>query len=251
MAKIVHSCFSLLAVLITGCITASEDEVGTPVDGPAQAARSEEAAIPGLPRRCFSSSLGQIISVDLARQTIAPTLDHIESIDISSLGLIQNHLVACASYEGQIAILDLATGFTHTVEMPCTGVTAVGDRIYVQTLVTDLREYASLRALIANQPTRILPPPYASRVGAGNGRLLAAWHSADEVLAVDLDTAATTPIHLPDYDGWIFGLYENARVRLVAGGWVEKGLNVYDAASGQPIARLFPDTWLEGLACTP
>jgi hypothetical protein len=250
MAKFVHSCLAIVAALITGCITASEDEITTEVES-AQATLSADA-ISRLPRRCFSSSAGQVITLDLRREEITPTPDRIEALGLSSLGLIQDHLVACArpGPEGSVEVLDLATGFTNAIELPCDGVTAVDDKIYVQTLTADLSEYASLRALVANEPTRTLPAPFASRIGAGHGRLLAAWHSDDEVLAVDLRTAATTAIHLPDYDGWIFGLYENARVRLVTGGWVEKGINVYDATSGDPIVRLFPDTWLEGLACT-
>jgi hypothetical protein len=245
-----HSCLAVVAVLITGCITGSGDEITARVES-AEAEPSVDAAISGLPKRCFSSSLGQVITLDLQRQKITPTPDRIESTDLSSLGIVQNHLVACARPEGSVQILDLATGLTNAIEMPCDGVTAVDDKIYVQTLTVDLREFASLRALVANQPARILPAPFASRIGSGHGRLLAAWHSDDEVLAVDLRTAATTAIHLPNYDGWIFGLYENARVRLVTGGWVEKGINVYDATSGAPIGRLFPDMWLEGLACTP
>jgi len=210
----------------------------------------------GLPSRCFSRSQlsRDVIVLDLATETIAPTSYALPGAFPDSLGLTQNHLVSCDtdnSPETTVNAVDLATGVRTSIDLPCTSVTALGDKIYVQSLSSNLlTEYASLGELMAKQPTRDLPSPYASRLGAGNSRLLAAWHAADEVLAVTLDTGAVEPIPLHNYDGWIFGLFENAQVRLVAGGWVETGINVYDTVSGQPIGRMFDGVWLQGLACS-
>jgi WD40 repeat protein len=248
MSKLLGASLPVLATLITGCAVVSDDPGSPPAA--AEHAVTAQSAIAGLPHGCVALADNQAVTLDLEAETITTTPDFMLVGDVSSLGMIQDHLVACGSWNGTLQILDQITGQTTTVDLPCEGVTTIGDKVYVQSLVQNsLHEYANLRALIAKTPTRALTAPYASRIGAGNGRLIASWHSADEILAVDLETGASTAIPLPGYDGWIFGLFENASVRLVAGGWVETGINIYDTQSGQQVGRLFDGVSLGGLTC--
>ena len=252
----------VLTTIITGCALPPEDDAAS---SPAslEPASSEQAselsgsAIRGLPDTCFAElfdPLGShLVRLDLATETITVTPDSFDNdFGLSSLGLVQNHLVACSFPNADaVDILDLATGIHTQVPMPCDSATALGDKIYVHDLFGgSLTEFADLRALIANTPLRTLAALFASRLGAGDHRLLAAWHSDDEAIALDLETGVSKAIPLPGYDGWIFGLFENPRVRLLAGGWVETGIYVYDTASGQLIRRLFEGTFLQGLACS-
>jgi len=249
MRNAICSSIPMLATLVAGCVTSPVDEEASQALEDLQTSSASHVVASGRPTTCFSQVGGSVVTLDLASETITATPDHFAAVALSSLGLTENHLMACGSTT--LDILDLATGVTTSVDLPCDAVTAQGDKIYVQSLSNQsLTEYANLRAVIAKQASRSLPAPFASRLGAGHGRLLASWHSTDEVLAVDLETGATTAVPLPNYDGWIFGLFENAKVRLVAGGWVETGLNLYDTVSGQPRGRLFDGVWLQGLACS-
>jgi hypothetical protein len=129
-------------------------------------------------------------------------------------------------------------------------VTSDGTRVWVNSVREQaLYEYQGLQALRDNVVSRKLPSVYATRLGAGEGRLLAAWHSAPEVLAVDLETGAATPVAIPHYDGWIFGLAEREKARYILGGWVERGIRVYDRVGGELVQTLFADKFLQGLAC--
>ena len=249
--KIVALFMPVLTTIITGCALATDDAAALSPESSEQTNELSETAIRGLPDSCFANTGGQLVRLDLATETITETPDRFDDGLLSSLGLTQNHVVACLFPTGVVDILDLATGVHTQVDMPCDSATAIGDKIYVNANAQTLTEYADLRALIAKTPLRTLPRLFASRVGAGAGRLLAAWHSDDEILALDLDTGVSTAIPLPGHgDDWIFGLFENAHVRLVAAGWVQTGLEVYDTASGRLIRRLFDGTFLEGLACT-
>jgi hypothetical protein len=239
----------VLAMLIAGCAVSpggDDDEAPSPKPG-----LPHPVVLDGLPDHCFARVDNNVVRLDLATETITATLDAgFGGVDLSSLGLTQNHLVGC-SLGAPVEILDLATGMITTVDVPCDGATAIGDKIYVQSITAQsLTEYANLRTLIARHPLRVLPGLFATRLGAGNRRLLASWHSAGEIMSVNLTNGTPQSIPLPGYDGWIFGLFENAKVRLVAGGWVETGINVYDTTSGQPIGRVFDGVAMEGLACS-
>jgi RNA polymerase sigma-70 factor (ECF subfamily) len=203
-----------------------------------------------LPGPCFSVSAfdGGVVLLDPTTETIVYTSMNLDAVEMSSLGWTGNHLLGCDWTQDRVLVFDLATGATTALARGCDAVTAMGGQIYVQSLLYgSLREYPDLAALIEDRPARILPGPFASRLGPGHGRLLAAWHAADEVLAVDLATASSEPIPLHDYDGWIYGLFENADVRLVIpqGG----GMHLYDTASGERVGNLFDSMQLRGLAC--
>jgi hypothetical protein len=194
----------------------------------------------------FSS---EIVPIDLKARKIGEPIGMVDSHDISSLGLIDNSLVTCTHDRG-LMIIDLESGTSESIARHCDGVTSDGTRVWVNSVFERaLFEYQGLDALRANDVSRTLPSVYATRLGWGEGRLLAAWHSAAEVLAVDLETGASQPIPLPDYDGWIFGLAERGDDRYVVGGWVERGIRVYDRTSGALTDTLFEDQFLQGLAC--
>jgi hypothetical protein len=199
----------------------------------------------------FTGEAAKILPVDLDAEALGPAVGTVSSHDIASLGTIDGDLVTC-TYEGGIEIIDLATNQKEQIGRACDGVTSDGTLVWVNSVRDNaLYEYQGLRALRDNAVNRTLPSVYASSLGLGEGRLLAAWHSAAELLAVDLDTGATTPIPIPGYDGWIFGLAERGENRYVLGGWVERGIRVYDRTSGALIDTLFADSFLQGLACAP
>jgi hypothetical protein len=233
-----------LALAASGCALSSDDDV--------QAERSSG----GKQAQCFTTRLegggdvAEILPVDLRTEKLGAAVGTISSFDVSSLGAIDGKLVTCA-YEGGIEIVDLSTNRSEQITRSCDGVTSDGTRIWVNSLYDRaLYEYQGLQALRDNLVSRTLPGPYATRLGLGEGRLLAAWHSAAEVLAVDLETGATTPIAIPGYDGWIFGVAERDDDRYVVGGWVERGIRVYDRTSGELTNTLFADQFLQDLACT-
>jgi hypothetical protein len=256
MNKMFQTWIPVLATMITGCAVAADGEPSAETAAPQSVtadpvAVDADAAGTGLPDHCYANVDSNVVRLDLASETITPTPDpRFGGNDVSSLGLTQNHLVGCSFFDTHVSILDLATGSVSRAEVPCNAVTAIGDKIYVlagfDNLVT---EYANLHALITKRPLRTVGSVYASRLGAGHGRLLAAWHSASEVLALDLTTGVAHALPLPSYDGWIFGLFENAKVRLVAGGWSETGINIYDRKTGAATGRVFDGVWIEGLAC--
>jgi RNA polymerase sigma factor (sigma-70 family) len=203
-----------------------------------------------LPGPCFSLGAfdGNVVLLDPTTETIVYTSMTFAPMELSSLGWTGSHLLGCDWTQDRLLVFDLATGATTSVARACDAVTAMGDQIYVQSLRHgSLHEYPDLAALIEDRPARILPGPFASRLGPGHGRLLAAWHSDHEVLAVDLATASSQPIPLQDYDGWIHGLFENADVRLVIP--QSGGIHLYDTVSGQRVGSLFDDMQLQGLAC--
>jgi hypothetical protein len=164
--------------------------------------------------------------------------------------VIGKSLLTCSNR--QIQVVDLESGKREHIARDCSGATSDGRRIWVNSpFERTLNEYRGLQALRDNTVRRTLPSVHASRLGRGEDRILAAWHSAAEVLAVDRRTGATTAIPLPNYDGWIFGLTEVGDKRYVVGGWVERGIRVYDRTSGALTATLFPNEFFQGLACAP
>jgi hypothetical protein len=202
---------------------------------------------------CFTTRAGglgvEILPVDLAAETLGAPLGTIASPDVSSLGAIDGTLVTC-THEGGIEIIDLTTRKTERIQRACDGVTSDGTLVWVNSVLeSSLFEYQGLQALRDHDVKRRFSSVHATRLGVGEGRLLAAWHSAAEVLAIDLDTGAATPIPLPGYDGWIFGLAERGDQRFVLGGWVERGIRVYDRTSGALTDTLFPNQFLQGLTC--
>lgn len=201
------------------------------------------------PSQCYTTRYGEILPVDLDTEQLGAAVGTISQSDIASLGAIDRSLVTCG-YEG-IQIVDLDTNETELIARPCHGVTSDGKYVWVNSIFDGaLYEYKGLKALRDDKVNRTLRSAHASRLGFGEGRLLAAWHSAAEVLAIDLDTGESTAIPLPGYDGWIFGLAERGDERYVVGGWVEKGIRAYDRVSGEPTRTLFADEFLQGLACT-
>lgn len=232
-----------LVIVASGCAVQSDSEQD-----------ESNAAFAGKKQaQCFTTRAGgegaEILPVDLHKGTLGAPAGTIASHDISSLGAIEGALVTC-THEGGIGIVDLATKQSEWIARPCDGVTSDGKLVWVNSVRDQtLYEYEGLKALRDNDVKRTLPSVYATRLGVGEGRLLAAWHSAAEVLAVDLDTGAATPIAIPDYDGWIFGVAERGDDRYVVGGWVERGIRVYDRDSGALTDTLFEDEFLQGLTC--
>ena len=93
------------------------------------------------------------------------------------------------------------------------------------------------------------PRPWASRLGYGENGVLAAWHSASEILRVE--ASGVTEIPLQQYDGWIFGMTELDKNRYVVAGWAEGGgILQFDAKTGAYERRLFEGQWLQGLTCS-
>jgi hypothetical protein len=233
-----------LALAASGCSV--EEEVL--IDDRAASAALKDA-------QCFTTTAGaegfDILPVDLDGERLGASVGTIASHDVSSLGLIDGALLTCTHDRG-LEIIDLATNQIEQLTRMCDGIASDGTLVWVNSIYDQkLFEYEGLKALRDNTPSRELPSPFASRLGAGEGRLLAAWHSAAEVLAVDLETGATTPIAIPDYDGWIFGLAERGNSRYILGGWVEQGIRVYDRERGGLTATLFEGRFLQGLACKP
>lgn len=204
---------------------------------------------------CFTTIVtgegADLLPVDLDAETLGAAVGTISSHDISSLGAIDGALVTC-SHDRGIEIFDLATNQSEWIERACDGVTSDGKLVWVNSVFDRaLYEYDGLQALRDNVVSRTLPGVFATRLGRGEGRLLAAWHSAAELLAVDLATGEATPIAIPGYDGWIFGVAERGEDRYVLGGWVERGIRIYDRTSGALTDSLFEDKFLQGLACLP
>jgi hypothetical protein len=240
MNKTLSSVMTIAMAGLVGCAESDPQKI--------QALSEEQQADGG---SCYTTDgfSGELLKIDLASGEIGPVGTTLPfTHDISSLGLANNHLLWCESFANVLA-LDLATNEIKQVAIDCDGVTSDGQRVYVQSMLTQsLTEFDSLEKLLGNSPTRTLPASWATRIGAGEGRLLAAWHSAPEVLSIDLATGADTAIKLEGYDGWIFGLAEVGGSIYVNGGWVEQGIRVYDAA-GTLLNTLAPDRFLAGLAC--
>ena len=231
-----------LALTATGCALDSSPEDDVQDD--------DTTALAAKPSTCFTTRFGDILPVDLDAKTLGAPVGSIPSADISSLGVIDNSVLTC-SYGVGIQIFDLGTQQVEQIDRRCDGITSDGKHIWVNSVYDQtLSEYKSLKALRDDDASRTLPSAHATRLGAGEGRLLAAWHSAAEVLDVDLTTGATTPIALPGYDGWIFGLAARGDRNYVVGGWVEMGIRAYDRTTGALADTLFADEFLQGLACT-
>jgi hypothetical protein len=245
--RLLHAAMGLaLAVAGSGCALSVEEEVL--IDDRSAFSASKDAP-------CFTTTEGgegaEILPVDLDAERLGSSIGTIASHDVSSLGLIDGALLSCTHDRG-LEIIDLASDKREQMSRSCDGIASDGTLIWVNSVPEQgLFEYQGLQALRDHKPSRTLPSAFASRLGLGEGRLLAAWHSAAEVLAVDLETGATTPIALPDYDGWIFGLAERGDRRYVVGGWVERGIRVYDRERGNLIDTLFADRFLQGLVCKP
>jgi hypothetical protein len=204
------------------------------------------------PSRCFTTEeTGVVRGVDLVAGTLTGRLSAFSSGGMaSSLGVMGRELITCAA--NQIEILSLDTGQVERIERECHGVTADGRYIWVNALFTRaLFEYEGLDALREHRPRRRLVSPFASRLGVGDGRLLAAWHSDHKVSAIDLATGSTVELALPGYDGWINGIAELAGKRYVVAGSDDRGIRVHDGVSGALTATLFPGVSLDGLVCTP
>jgi hypothetical protein len=236
-----------LALTVTGCALDAEDDVGDE-DTTAFAASKKSG--------CFTTRMGagaegaEILPVDLDKEKLGKAVGSIPSHDISSLGVIDNSILTC-THEGGIQIFDLATQKLEQLPRRCDGITSDGKLIWVNSVFDQaLLEYEGLQALRDDVSSRALPSAFATRLGAGEGRLLAAWHSAAEVLDVDLATGEAKPFPLPGYDGWIFGLAARGESNYVVGGWVERGIRAYDRTSGALTATLFASEFLQGLACT-
>lgn len=225
------------------------------------AAKARAFDVPG---SCYTVSVegSQFLHLDMNQEVATPVgeLPPISGHMLTSLGHFGGSLITCAgSPEGrnQIAVYDLDGKSGKTVALPCDAVTGDGDHIWVMDpLFTPppdraIREYTSFAALVANQPSRTLPAPSAFSLGTGQGRLIAAWHSTNEVTLVSLADGSHTTSPLQGYDNWIFGSNESFGHRYMVGGWSDdaRGIHVFDPSTGAGQGRMFDDSWLAGLTC--
>lgn len=228
------------------------------LDGARAAAKARAFAVPGT---CYAIDVmaSRLVHLDMHNEvkTVVANLPPISGHDIKGLGHFGGSLVACQGAPGgtEIAVYDLDGTSAKAVPMECDAVTGDGDRIWVMDPIfafpPTIREYTSFAALVANQPSRTLPAPSAFSLGVGQDRLIAAWHSTNEVTLVSLVDGSHTTSPLQGYDNWIFGSAEAFGHRYMVGGWAadSTGIHQFDPDTGAGQGRLFGDTWLAGLTC--
>jgi hypothetical protein len=212
-------------------------------------------APPGPPLTSYSLHDGEVVRLDLRNERIEP-LAGIPAIDgareISSLALVEDHLIACQSDENsvhQLLVVGLASKRVERTQRPCEAIASDGTRIWLRPTLMEqkLVVYSGLGALLDDRPSGEQPAPHpTSRLGTGGDRLFAAWHSSDHVVAIDAN-GGTRELPLAKYDGWIFGVGATGGQIFVVGGWAEKGIRVFDIENGSLVRTLFASERLNGL----
>lgn len=225
------------------------------LDGKHAAAKARAFAVPGT---CYSIDVmgSKVVHLDMHNEVATPVanLPSISGHDVKGMGHFGGSLVACQGGT-ELAVYDLDGTSAKSVPMNCDAVTGDGDHIWVKDPLFEfpptIREYTSFAALVADQPSRTLPAPSAFSLGVGQNRLIAAWHSTNEVTLVSLIDGSHTTSPLQGYDNWIFGSAEAFGHRYMVGGWAEDstGVHQFDPDTGAGQGRLFGDTWLAGLTC--
>ena len=209
--------------------------------------------------RSFGSPSG-FVRLDMTAETITPVpnLPGQPQGEITALGHFGGALVACQGWPGpsELVIYDLDGSDVKTLPISCQAVTGDGDRLWVMESLSDpaaqLREFRSFSQLVANTPARTFPTPSAFSLGtSAYNRLVAAWHSTNEVILIDLEDGTESVSPLQGYDAWIFGSHETADHRYMVGGWTDedRGIHVFDPQTGAAQGRLFADQMLAGLTC--
>jgi hypothetical protein len=239
----------LLPLLLVSC----GSPASTPPPQIAPAPMARPAAKPAL--LSYSIRDGQVVRLDLQHERIEriagiPTLP--DADDVSSLALIDDHLIACQrEQDGErlLLVIDLQRKTVETKRRPCEALASDGTRIWVRRSLMEqqLVVYTGLGALLEDRVASEHPAPHpTSRLGTGGDRLFAAWHSADHVFAIDAN-GETRQLPLTGYDGWIFGIGETGGQIFVVGGWAEKGIRVFDIENGSQRRTLFASDRFNGL----
>ncbi|MCA9580903.1 MAG: hypothetical protein KC416_03855, partial [Myxococcales bacterium] len=177
---------------------------------------SESTCCVGL-AKVTSSSKPRIVRVGLDtglhHTGMAPTIPEGIALEkSSSLGMSEGKIVACLVDDdtgGHLGTIDPGSGAVAVSAVPCRGVTAEGQRIYVAPAevsvpVSSFESYAS--AVAQEGATSWATESGASRFAANATHLLSAWHSTDTVEVLALAGGDPAVVVLEGFDHWVDGV---------------------------------------------
>lgn len=155
----------------------------------------------------------------------------------SSIGVVDADILFCDDSNHEIVKVARADGSVTSIKRSCTAVAADGNGIYVMNLPGAIEHFPDLASLSDKSfKGKSLGELYASRLGTSNNGLLAAWHSANEVLRLD------GKIALEGYDDWIFGLSGAPGSTIIVSSPRAKndkpGLLAFDALTGKNLGAV-------------
>ena len=198
-----------------------------------------------------------LVGIDLATGSVTPGVKvqakH-SGPPPSSLAVVGNEVLYCDenSSTGGIVRVSRTDGSTKIINRNCIAIAADATGIYVMQNFGEVDKFADIAALEGKVKPESVGKLHASRLGTSSQGVLAAWHSAGEVLR--LDGALT----LEGYDDWINGLSGAPGNRVIVSSpradGSNPGLVAFDAATGKNlgvVAKVPPSSPLSfgGLAC--
>jgi hypothetical protein len=191
------------------------------------------------------------------------TLPGFDETGVTSLGLLDDALYACAGgtgrADGTLHTIQRVTGAVVATNVPCGAVTTDGSALWLLEgdNVTSLSRYADLRGAQEKNRSATFPIQTVESIGPGKDTLFAAWHADAKVLRIARASGVTTPLELEGFSGWIYGVSSASGGRVVISSPVELGgegvLAVFDGKSGKRIGRVGaaePETSFHGVVCS-
>lgn len=228
--------------------------------GPSTATPSVPTSGPLPANTCLSFLYGDqltLVGIDLATgsvtQGVKVQAKH-SGPPPSSLAVVGNEVLYCneGSSTGGIVRVSRTEGSTTVINRHCIAIAADATGIYVMENVGEVDKFADIAALEGKVKPESVGKLHASRLGTSSQGILAAWHSAGEVLRLDGALA------LEGYDDWINGVSGAPGNRVIVSSpradGSKPGLVAFDAATGKNlgvVAKVPPSSplYFGGLAC--
>ena len=198
-----------------------------------------------------------LVGIDLATGSVTPGVkvqaEH-SGPPPSSLAVVGDEVLYCDnSSTGRIVRVSRSDGSTTFINRQCSAIAADASGIYLmQDVGGEIDKFADVAALASNAKPVSVGKLHASRLGTSSQGILAAWHSAGEVLRFDGALA------LDGYDDWIDGLSGAPGNRVIVSSpradGSKPGLVAFDATTGKNLGVVakVPSTSplpFGGLAC--